>query len=220
MLVLAYQGLPFWHQNSINEYHVLFQDTFLHISFSSCMLILLENGRLGDPFKLQWAQKWDPTSTKWRQIVNNPMSCCRPGAFVPRPAFPEAIIITLSFGPRFSFKAHSFDGYWLISFFCFSLYYCLYNILSFFYNTTANVNPLSLSNFEKIAPHFNKWVFFSFHKALMWIHTRDIVLLFHICADFRVPLDPTPGPDRSHCWLSWCHFGSMFRSPKVRSPKS
>ena len=33
------------------------------------MLILCKIDRVGNPFKIQWAPKWNPESTKWRQIV-------------------------------------------------------------------------------------------------------------------------------------------------------
>ena len=47
---------------------MLLKDTFRHTPFF--MLILFLNGRFEDPFKIQWAPKWDPKSTKWRQIVD------------------------------------------------------------------------------------------------------------------------------------------------------
>ena len=40
------------------------QDTFLDTLFDGLMLILYENGRFGDPFKIQRAPKWYPKSTK------------------------------------------------------------------------------------------------------------------------------------------------------------
>ena len=39
----------------------------LETIFCDFMLTLYENGRFGDTFKMQWAPKGDPTSTKWRQ---------------------------------------------------------------------------------------------------------------------------------------------------------
>ena len=100
MLVLAYQGLPFDIKNQ--SQHYVFSRHLTGHPFSSFMLILKENDRFGDTFKIEWAPKWDPKSTKWRQFVNKCMfvaAACGPGRFVSPPAFPETIVITVPFGP-------------------------------------------------------------------------------------------------------------------------
>ena len=81
----------------INSEIMFFQDTLLHILFSSFMLILLENGRCGSPFKIQRAPKRAPQSTKWRLLVKNCMRCSGPGGFVSRPVLPETIILLCRF---------------------------------------------------------------------------------------------------------------------------
>ena len=45
---------------------MFFQDAFLDTIFVDFMLVLYENARFGDPFKIQWAPKSNPKSTKWR----------------------------------------------------------------------------------------------------------------------------------------------------------
>ena len=43
------------------------RDAFLETFLDLFMLVLYEKGRFGEPFKIQWAPKWDPKSTKWHQ---------------------------------------------------------------------------------------------------------------------------------------------------------
>ena len=58
---------------------MFFQDAFLGTLFLLFfMLILYENNRLGDPFKIQCAPKWLPKSIKWQQMVQQmPLFFCR-----------------------------------------------------------------------------------------------------------------------------------------------
>ena len=46
---------------------MFFQDAFLDTIFVDFMLVLYENARFGDPFKIQWAPKSNPKSTKRHQ---------------------------------------------------------------------------------------------------------------------------------------------------------
>ena len=39
--------------------------------FDDFVLILSEFSRFVDPFKIEWAPKWDPKSTKWHKHVEN-----------------------------------------------------------------------------------------------------------------------------------------------------
>ena len=51
------------------------------------------------PFKIRWVPKWDPTSSKWRQVSEKFHDCSVGGGFYSWPAFPRTIIITVAFGP-------------------------------------------------------------------------------------------------------------------------
>ena len=53
--------------SKINPRIMFFQDTFLDTLFDQSIFIFAKMIDLGDPFKIQWAPKWDPKSTKWRQ---------------------------------------------------------------------------------------------------------------------------------------------------------
>ena len=98
MLVWAYQGLPFRHQKTIKK-SCFFRTLAAHPLFQF-YIDVIGNGRFGDPLKIQRAQKWDPKSTKWRQIVKESMSVSGSGGFCcSRPAFPETIVITAPCGP-------------------------------------------------------------------------------------------------------------------------
>ena len=59
MLVFALQSPSFWHQKSIPKM-MFFQKAFLGTLAYDFMLILYQNGRFGEPFKIQWATKWHP----------------------------------------------------------------------------------------------------------------------------------------------------------------
>ena len=70
MLAIAFQGISFWHQKSISK-----SCFSRHLRGLDFKLILYENGRFGDPFKMQWAPTWDPKSTKWRQGTQKKHRC-------------------------------------------------------------------------------------------------------------------------------------------------
>ena len=63
---LCFSRPPFWQQKPIRK-TMLFQDAFLDTLLKDFMLIVYEKGRFGRPFKIEWARKIDPNSTKWRQ---------------------------------------------------------------------------------------------------------------------------------------------------------
>ena len=60
-----FQASHFWHQKSINK--SCFFKPRSWIIFFLFYLDLFKNGRLGDPFKIQWAPKWIPKSAKSHQ---------------------------------------------------------------------------------------------------------------------------------------------------------
>ena len=123
------------------------------------MLIVCQNDRFGDPFKIQWAPKWDPRSTKWCQVVKKSMIVSAGGSFYSLPTFIGTMVITVPFGPS-GFRM-AFLG-WRLSHFLFLLFLCVLFVIQhlyrFFHNTTVNVKPLSPPIFKKIAPHFKKLV--------------------------------------------------------------
>ena len=82
----------------------------------------------------------------------------------------------------------------------------------FFYSTSVNVMPLSLPNFEKVAPHSKTIKRFSF-----CFFALAFSLFFHMFVDFRVPLALPPGPDWSHFGSIWVLF--LIDFPKPESPQ-
>ena len=51
---------PFILTSKINPKIMFFQKAFLDTLAYDFMLILYQNGRFGEPFKIQWATKWHP----------------------------------------------------------------------------------------------------------------------------------------------------------------
>ena len=56
--------------SKIHPKMMFFQDAFLDTVFDDFMLISYETCRFGDSFKIHWAPKWDPKSTKWRLTLS------------------------------------------------------------------------------------------------------------------------------------------------------
>ena len=70
------KNLPLGHQKSIPKSCFFKTPSRIHFLFYF-MLISYEINRFGVPFKIQWAPKWDPQSTKWRQRITKNMFCFR-----------------------------------------------------------------------------------------------------------------------------------------------
>ena len=100
--------------------------------------------------------------------------------------------------------------------FCFSVCYLLCNLpIILFYNTTVNVDPLSLPNFEKVVPHFEQIV--CSHAGSLRL--RLFLSYFFVCWFSDIPCHPT-GPDGPILGRFGCHVWSIFWSLKFRSPRS
>ena len=70
--------LGFKHQ-SINH---VFSNPLLGPHFSHFLLICSQTSQLWDSFKIQWAPKWNPNSTKWCKIAGTKLQRC--SIFPPR----------------------------------------------------------------------------------------------------------------------------------------
>ena len=106
---------------------------------------------------------------------------------------------------------------------CCSFYLFISKQLSIhFHNTTVNVEPLSPTNFEKIAPYLKSNVFSYFGSLRLLFYFLIFLLLF------GYPLLP-PGQNAqilivlgaivSRCWCRFCRFVFEVSFPKTSSHK-
>ena len=102
--------------------------------------------------------------------------------------------------------------------FLFPVRYFIYNLcITCVHNTTVNVNPLSLPNFEKLAPHFKR------KRSIILFLLRLRCLFSHFFIFLLIsgyPLPHPPGQIGPICGRFGCHVWSIFRSLKVRNPRS
>ena len=178
---------------------MFFQNTFLHILFSS-FYSFYEKWSIWGPLppKSSGRQNWIQNQTSGATLSNNPWVFPAQESFFRDQLFLKTIVITVSFGPSVFLKVTlSME---VSSFYVFLVFLCSIvwiAFLSFVYNTTVNVYPLRLPFvFEKINPH-SKTFSFCFSNVGSLRLRFSIVVIFSLI--FGYPLPPTE-PDWSNFW--------------------
>ena len=157
MLVLADQGLPFWHQKYIKK-SCFFKTPSCRPSFQVLCWFNEKTVDLGTPSKSSGRQNLTPNRPSGAKLSRNNISISRPWRVYFATCFSWGNNNCRGSVDVVVFQRSFFDGDWLIfCFFYFPVCYILYNMfITVFHNTRVNVRKLSPLIFEKFAPHFKQ----------------------------------------------------------------
>ena len=119
--------------SKIDQQIMFFKSRFLDLLFLICFILFFKMVDLGTPFKIRWAPKWQPKSTKWRQTVENVRCSYAHNAFLFQTLFSRNHSNPRAVGTSWLLKGHLFDVPWLIVCFrCVSLCFVLYKMVDTF----------------------------------------------------------------------------------------